>query len=218
MSRRRQVALTMGVGFALMAAVLVWLLLQTPKAVISSNYVTVTQELGLLREHTTVCQSGERLPAGTAAIRVSMGAIAHVGPSVSATVSHQGRIVASGHHDGGWVSGSLTVPLRPPVEKPADAKICLVPGRIGMPVELIGNMAPRNLATTVNGTPLSGRMRVEYLTRGHRSWLSMARHVARRLGLGHSPSGAWIVFPLVVLMALAVTLAAWLLLREQRYE
>jgi hypothetical protein len=208
----------MGVGFALMAAVLVWLLLQTPKAVISSNYVTVTQELGLLREHTTVCQSGERLPAGTAAIRVSMGAIAHVGPSVSATVSHQGRIVASGHHDGGWVSGSLTVPLRPPVEKPADAKICLVPGRIGMPVELIGNMAPRNLATTVNGTPLSGRMRVEYLKRGHRSWLSMARHVARRLGLGHSPSGAWIVFPLVVLMALAVTLAAWLLLLEQRYE
>jgi hypothetical protein len=208
----------MGIGFALIAAALVWLLLQTPKAVISSNYVTVTQELGLLREHTKVCQTGERLPAGTEAIRVSMGAIAHVGPAVSATVSHEGHSVASGHHDAGWVSSSLTLPLRPPVEKPVDATICLTPGRIGMPVELIGNMAPRDLATTVNGTPLSGRMRVEYLTHGHSSWLSMARHVARRLGLGHSPSGTWIVFPLVALMALAVTLAAWLLLRDQRYE
>jgi hypothetical protein len=87
-----------------------------------------------------------------------------------------------------------------------------------MPVELAGNVAPRALAATVNGKPLRGRLRIEYLARGHRSWLSLAKHVARRLGLARTPSGTWIVLPLVAMMAIAVALGGWLLMREQRYE
>jgi hypothetical protein len=206
----------MAVGFVLIVGVLIGILAHAPAEVLSTNYVRVTGPLGLFREHTTVCQANERIPTSTEAIRISL--IAYLGSAVSLTVSREGQIVASGHHGAGWVSGSLTLPLRTPIAETLNAKICITRDPGYLPVELAGDTAPRALAATVDGTPLTGRMRIEYLGRGDRSWLSLTKHVARRLGLGHSPSGAWIVLPLAVMMAIAVTLGAWLLLREQRYE
>src|ERR1039458_1004774 len=216
MTTRYQVAITLAFGLVLITAALVGLLAQTPDEVRSTNYITGQQELGLLRPHATVCQADERLPASTAALRMSL--IAYIGPAVSVTVSRGGQIIASGHRDAGWVRGSLTLPLQPRVATPQDVKICLTrdPG-VGL-AGLFGHVTPRALAATSDGMPLPGRMRIEYLARGHRSWFSLAEHVARRLGLGHSPSGTWIVIPLAAMMAIAVALAAWLLMREQRYE
>jgi hypothetical protein len=216
MTARYQVAITIAVGFALITAALVGILVQAPKKIISTNSITVAPELGLFRPNTTVCQANERLPASTAALRMSL--IAYLGPAVFVTVSHGDQIVASGHHDAGWVSGSLTLPLQPAVATPIDAKICLTRDTGALVVGLFGNIVPRARAATVNGKSLPGRMRIEYLRQGHRSWLSLARHVARRLGLGHTPSGTWIVLPLSAMMAIAVALGAWLLMREQRHE
>jgi hypothetical protein len=218
MTTRNQVAITLAVGFVLIAAGLGGVLVQAPDEIVSANSITVAEELGLFREHTTVCQANERLPASTAALRISLTAL-HAGPAVSVTVSRGSQIVARGHRDAGWFSGSLTLPLQPRVARSVDAKICLTRGPpVAAPVEIAGNIAPTGLAATVNGKPLPGRMRIEYLTHGHRSWLSLAAHVARRLGLGHAPSGTWIVLPLAAMMAIAVALGAWLLIREQRYE
>jgi hypothetical protein len=218
MTTGSRVTITIASGLVLITAMLVAILVQVPKRIISTNYVTVTQELGLFREHATVCQGPERLPAATAAVRLSLSTIAHVGPAVSVALSSQGRLVATGHRNAGWASGALTLPLHPPVATPVDAKICLTRGSGGMPVELVGDGARGPLPATVNGKPLAGRLRVEYLAGGRRSWFSLAEHVARRLGLGHAPSGTWTVLALAALMAIAVTLAGWLLLREQRYE
>lgn len=206
----------MAVGFVLIVAVLIGILAHAPAKILSTNYVRVTGPLGFFHEHTTVCQANEHVPASTEAIRMSL--IAYLGSAVSLTVSHEGQIVASGHHGAGWVSASLTLRLRTPVAKALDAQICLTRDPGYLPVELAGDTAPRTLAATVDGAPLPGRMRIEYLGRGDRSWLSLAKQVARRLGLGHAPSGTWIVLPLAALMLTAVTLGAWLLLREQRYE
>jgi hypothetical protein len=216
MTTLNRVAIAMTVGFVLIVGVAIGILARVPDQILSTNYVRVTGPLGFFRERTIVCQANERLPASTEAVRMSL--IAYLGSAVSLTVSHEGQILASGRHGAGWVSGSLTLPLRTPVAKTLDAKLCLTRGRGYLPVELAGDTAPRAHAATVDGNPLPGRMRIEYLARGHRSWLSLAKHVARRLGLGHSPSGAWIVLPLAAMMAIAVTLAAWLLLREQRYD
>lgn len=207
----------MGVGFALILAVTLLVLLQTPRRVTATNYVPLTEELGLFHEHTTVCQANELLPSSTSALRISLIAL-RVGPAVSVTVSHAGRVVATGHHNAGWFSGSLTLPLTPTVTRPTRARICLTRGPVAGPLELAGSASPRALATTVNGTPLAGRMRIEYLAHGHRSWLSLARSVTRRIGIGRAPSGTWIVLPLALMMAIAVSLGAWLLLREERYE
>jgi len=215
MTARNQVAITIGVGFALIVAVLVVVLLQAPDERISTNSVVVQREIGLFSPHDAVCQSNERLPASTDALRMSL--IAYIGPAVSVTVSHEGRVVARGHHSGGWISGSLTLPLRPSVSSQTGASICLTRDSSALVAGLLGQTAPTARAATNNGQPLPGRLRIEYLTHGHSSWLSMAKHVARRLGLGHSPSGTWIVLPLTALMAIALGLGAWLLMRE-RYE
>jgi hypothetical protein len=218
MSTRSRVAITMSCGLALIAVAVIAILAQTPDRVIASNSVNGGAELGLFHEHTAICQAGERFPAGTTALRVSLAAVAHPGPSVSVSVLSEGRPVTTGRRGAGWVSASLTLPLRPALAAQTDGKFCLTRGPAGLPIELVGNMAPPAVAVTQNGTPLSGRLRVEYLGHGQKSWLSLAKHVARRVGLLHEPSGTWIVIPLILLMAAVVGLAGWLLLREQRYE
>jgi hypothetical protein len=214
MTKRHQVAITLALGFILITAALGVILLRSPDDVISTNAVTVTQPLGLFGRHANVCQASERLPASTKALRISL--IGFFSPSVAVTVSHGGQFAASGRHNAGWFGGSLTLPLRPAVKTPLDATICLTRGPGGLPIELAGDAAAPALAATVNGQTSPGRMRIEYLRSGHRSWLSLARHVARRVGLGRSPSGTWIVLPLLAMMAIATALGAWLLLREAR--
>ena len=72
MTTRNQVAITMGVGFGLIVAVLIGVLLQAPAKPIATNSVVVRRELGLLSPHTRVCPADERLPASTDAVRVSL--------------------------------------------------------------------------------------------------------------------------------------------------
>jgi hypothetical protein len=216
MTARAHVAVTISVGFALIGAVLLGVLLQSPNTVIASNHLTVRGEVGPFEPHTKVCQANEPLPASTAAIRVSI--IAYLGPAVSVTVSQRGQIVSRGHRGTGWIGGSLTLPLEHPIAALTDAEICVTRSPGPLAAGLLANISPPVRAATSNGTPLRGRMRIEYLAPGHRSWLSQAKFVARRLGLGHSPSGTWIVLPLLAVMAIAVALGTWLLIREQPNE
>lgn len=214
MTTRSRVAITLALGLVLIVVALIVVVLQSPDVVISSNSTIVTEELGLFHEHTAVCQAEERLPAAAAAARVSLGAIAHPGPEISVSISQNGHIVATGHRGGGWLGASLVLPLTPRRAALADTTICLTRGPATLPVELTGGVATSARAATVNGKTLAGRLRVEYLRRGQRSWLSEAEHVARRLGLGRSPAGTWIVLPLLAMMAAAIALCVWLLMRE----
>jgi hypothetical protein len=217
MTPRYRVAITMVVGCILIIAVLVKVMTQAPREVLATNHIGAEGPLGFFpREHAVVCQASERLPAATDAVRLSL--LAYIGSAVFLTVSHEGHIVASGQHGAGWVSSSLTIALHPPIATTLNAKICLTRDPRGLPVELVGNNTSAALAATINGKPLAGRLRTEYLGRGHRSWLSLAKHVARRLGLGHPLASTWIVLPLALMMAIATALGALLLLREARYE
>ena len=216
MTGRARVAVTISVGLALIGAVLLGVLLQAPDTVIASNHLTVRGEVGPFEPHTKVCQANEPLPASTAAIRMSI--IAYLGPAVSVTVSHGGQIISRGQRGTGWIGGSLTLSLKHPIAASTDAEICVTRAPGPLAAGLLGNISPPDRAATSNGIPLQGRLRIEYLTRGHQSWLSKAKFVARRLGLGHSPSGTWIVLPLLAMMAIAVALGTWLLIREQPHE
>lgn len=214
MTTRSRVASTILLGAALILGVLVVVLLRVPDKVISTNSTVITEEVSPLRPSATVCQGGELIPASTAAIRMSLGAIAHPGPAISVTISRGGQIVSEGHRAGGWIGASLTVPLSPPVTRPISARICATRSGAALPVEIAGGSAPAAIAATLDGKPLQGRMRVEYLGHGQQSWLARSERVARRLGLGRWPSGTWIVLPLVAMMAGAIALGIWLLLRE----
>src|SRR5262249_13894834 len=58
-----------------------------------------------------------------------------------------------------------------------------------------------------------GRFRIEYLRPAHGSWWARASSVAHRMGLGHAPSGTWIVFGEIALMIAITVLASRLVLR-----
>jgi hypothetical protein len=189
---------------------LLGVLLQTPERVIASNSVTVVGELGPAPRGSTVCQAGERLPASTQTIRVSLAA--YLGPAVSLSVLDRGVVVARGEHGAEWVGGSLMFKLRPAVGTATAATICLTRDSRRLSLSLLGGASMPAVAATVGGTPLPGRMRVEYLTRGNRSWLARSENVARHLGLGHSPGGTWIAVLLLAMMAAACVLGLRLLI------
>jgi hypothetical protein len=216
MTTQARVAAAIVVGALIITGLLLGVLLQTPEREIASNSVVVAGELGPMRRGTEICQGGEQLPASTQALRLSVAA--YLGPAVSLTVLHDGVIVARGHHGAEWVSGSLTFHLKPAIGTETDATICLTRDRRDLALGLLGGAAPAASAATANRVPLAGRMRIEYLTHGDRSWLALAHTVARRLGLGHSPSGTWIVLLLLAMMATACALAAKLLTSGRRYE
>jgi hypothetical protein len=206
----------MAAGVLLIAGLLLGVLLQSPARVIASNSVTVEGELGPVESGTEVCQAEERLPASTQALRVSVAA--YLGPAVSLTVRREGTIIARGHHSAEWVSGSLTFPLSPEIRTATNATICLTRDRRDLALGLLGGVSRPAVAATSNGTPLAGRLRVEYLAHGRRSWFSLAHTVVRRMGLGHSPGGTWVVLLVLAMMAAACALAARLLIGGGRYE
>jgi len=187
----------MAAGVLLIAGLLLGVLLQSPARVIASNSVTVEGELGPVESGTEVCQAEERLPASTQALRVSVAA--YLGPAVSLTVRREGTIIARGHHSAEWVSGSLTFPLSPEIRTATNATICLTRDRRDLALGLLGGVSRPAVAATSNGTPL-------------------AHTVVRRMGLGHSPGGTWVVLLVLAMMAAACALAARLLIGGGRYE
>lgn len=209
---RSRVTIVILFGLIAIAAILAHTLLQAPQIVIATNSVKVAGELAHFPPRTTVCQGGESLPASTQALRMSL--IAYVGPAVSVTVSEGDRIVATGHRGPGWVAGSLTIQLHPEAKRRTPADICLHRDPIDVPLGLFGNLSSAHRAATVDGRPLQGRIRIEYLARGRRSWLALTHDVIRRLGLGHEPHGGWIAIPLTAAMLAAVGAGIWVLRRE----
>ena len=201
MGARGQVPVTVLTGLIAIGVALLVVLLQAPDRVLSSNSVFVSRELSSFRKPTTVCQPAERIPAATSAIRVSLGALAHPGPAISSVIVSDGQIVTKGHRGAGWVGGAVAVPLQHILGAPATGTICFKLGFTAIPLEVAGGARSRAPPASANGDPLGG-------------WLSLAENVARRLGLGHSPSDTWIVLAIIAMAATAIALGAWLLIRE----
>jgi hypothetical protein len=214
MSTRTKAAITLAAGLLVIAAALLAVLLQSPRKVTGSNGITTVGELTGFHRHTVICQGGEVLPASTEAVRVSIAA--YIGPAISMTVSHGGQSLAVASRGRGWVSSSLTLALRPSLTAPTEVTLCLRRDNSRLVAGVLGNATIPARAATVNAIRLPGRMRVEYLAAGEKSWLSLAHHVARRMGLGHdAPSGGWTVVPLALLMLCALALAGWLIVRTE---
>jgi hypothetical protein len=214
MGARGQVPVTVLTGLIAIGVALLVVLLQAPDRVLSSNSVFVSRELSSFRKPTTVCQPAERIPAATSALRVSLGALAHPGPAISSVIVSDGQIVTTGHRGAGWVGGAVAVPLQHILGAPATGTICFRLGFTVIPLEVAGGARSRAPPASANSDPLGGRVRIEYLAQGRQSWLSLAENVARRLGLGHSPSGTWIVLAIIAMAATAIALGASLLIRE----
>ncbi len=169
--------------------------------------------LGSLGSGAEVCQGGEVVPRGTTAIRVWLEAV--IGPPLTLVARSGSRVLTSGLRDAGWSTGSVTIPVSPVSRASSDVTICVRIGHAREAVEVRGvESRPQNAAYEPGHEPSAGRVIVEYLRPGQDTWWSLARSVARRMGLAHAPSGVAVALLALALVAAMAATISWLVLRE----
>ncbi|HST56634.1 MAG TPA: hypothetical protein VLJ42_12180 [Solirubrobacteraceae bacterium] len=206
-----RIQIAIAAGLALAALVVGLTLSRSPTMIAGTN--SISQETLLAAgSDFTVCQNNETLPRGASAIRLWLGAT--IGPRVAVDVLAGARTVAHGTRAAGWTGVVVTVPLRPVARAAALVRVCAELDRADEPVGVQGQKTGAAMAATSGENALPGRMRIEYLRAGERSWWSLARPIVRRMGLGHAWSGGWIVLVLLALLLGIGALTSWSLLRE----
>ena len=209
------IAVALFVGLTFMAVAIAVTLSGSPVVVLHANSTLAAGSIAETTSGARACQSGEFIPAGTSAIRLTLAA--EVGPGVDVTALSGSHVLTSGGVGDGWTGGSVTVPVRPIRHASSDTRICFGLDPSKESVEIVGSPTSSVVAAKGgNGEPLPGRLKVEYLTRTGHSWWSVAPEVARRIGLDHAPSGTWVVLTLIALMGTVIAISSWLVLRELR--
>ena len=208
------VRVAVAVGLGLLLAGLLAAGLRHPDELARSNGVTPEGEFASAVARVRFCQSGEAIPRGSTAIVAWLGAF--TGPRVSVQASEGGHLVGHGEHGSGWTGRSVTIALAQPSRALAHATVCFSVAPRDEVVTALGNGAKGAARLTVNGKPTPGRMTLEYLRPGRRTWLSHAAAIARHLGLGRLPSGTWAPIFAVLLMAAAVVVLVRSLLDRSR--
>jgi hypothetical protein len=199
-------------AMAVVAIALALVLSSSPPAVTRAHGpVASAFDFGRTRVRSKICQAGETMPAGTTAIRVWLEAVTVEALSGS-------HVLARGARGAGWTAGSVTIPVGPSPRRSSQVTVCVDMAQAREPIDLQGvrtakKVAAFDIQSPLSGSaqgqaatqregPLPGRIVIEYLRAGKASWWSLARSVARRMGLGHAGSG-----PAIPLLALALMVA-----------
>lgn len=211
----RSVKVALLVGFALLALALVSTVSRSPISVAASNKEPEKEATVANTSHgATYCQTGEALPAGTSAIRVWLDAAA--GPRVKLTISAQGHTITSASRGSDWIGSSVTVPVRQVTHTVTDTTVCVSFPLHYETVLATGSSTPAGLAAHEGRRALTGRLWIEYLRPGSRSWLELVPEVVRHMGFGHAIPGTWIVYVALVLVLAAAAVASRVLVAELR--
>jgi hypothetical protein len=200
-------------GLASLAIAVVLTVSQSPMIVAASNKVTGSEAPIWTTTHgATYCQAHETLPRDTKAIRVWLDAAA--GPRVHAVVIAAGHTVVSGTRGSIWIGGSVTIPVRPLPRTIRNVEVCVSFVLHDETIVVQGMPAPAPLAAHDRRQVLGGKMGIEFLRAGGRSWLSLASEIARRMGLGRAPAGTWVALAALALLGTAIALSSRLIVRE----
>jgi hypothetical protein len=200
-------------GLVAGAAALALILSGAPRVLAGTNAVPLESRFATTRGPATVCQSGETLPAHTAAIRLALESA--VGPGVQLRVLAGRHAITRGSRGSGWTGGAVTVAVEPRSHTFSGVTVCFAIPRSRIHVAVLGEPA-RGAASAraVPGGALPGRMRVEYLRAGRASWFSLAASVATRMGFGRAFAGSWIAWLVLALMLALVAVVYRVSVRE----
>jgi hypothetical protein len=200
----RRVPMALAAGVLLIVVALGLVLSRAPLTVAATNGISAATKVASTAGDATTCQSAGTLPAGTSAIRVSLSA--NIGPKVTIRVSAGGRTIAAGSRPAGWgLAETVTVGVKPLPHAVAGVRLCTIIGAAVESFEIRGQIINKGLY-----------LRVEYLRPGKTSWLSLAPSIAEHMGLGRSPTGAWIAWLALIAMLAVVALTSRLVLQEIR--
>jgi hypothetical protein len=210
--RPARIALAAGATLILLALLLT--LSGRPSRVASSNGESIASELAITNRAAGGCQAGETIPRGTSAIRIALGAF--TGPRTKLAVYSGHRLVIRGERGSGWTGAAVTIPIKPLSRSYANARVCFHVALDGDEyIKMFGQPTNAKVAAHgFEGAPLAGRVRIEYLRPGERSWWSLAATVARNMGFGNFGGGDWnAAFAIALMLALAAVCAR-LIFRE----
>jgi hypothetical protein len=174
-----------------------------------TNGVTFSGMLADLSDGGRVCQTGELLPAGTAAIQLQPKAVE---ARAVVTVTHRGQVLDRTTVPVG--SKIVVVPIRRPAHDIRDVEVCLT-HRSGSEILVSGAPRPPNTGfASIDGRRTNGSMPITYLRPGKESWWSYAGTAIARMGMGRgSWGGSWVVWLALFLLASSLALTTWVVLR-----
>ena len=203
---------TLAVGALVVAIALVATLSRSETRASGSSPLVVTSVLDSVHGSHRICQGGELIPAGTAAVRASVLSEARPPPSVRVELLREpGLTPLAGGAAARW-DGTGLVPVQPPVRAETIGRVCL--SVRGGPADVIGAPTEAAIGATDGGASLKGRLHVDYALAGSSSWWSFAPTVVDRIGRGHAWSGSSVALAAALLLLASISLAAWLLVRE----
>lgn len=219
------VRVTLAAGIALTLIVGAIVLTRSPPQVLLNTNVQTKYGLAITQGEVTICQGDETLPAGVTAIR--FWSVAFLGSNVELAVYRGPQMLTQGHHDPAWAGQTVTVPVSPLSYATSGVRVCAAFAPNSQLIQFFGTpTGERNTARFLNGdqiTPeappsggsLRGRLRIEYLGPGHRSWWSRALTVATNMGFGHFIGGKSVALLTILLVAAMAIFTVRLTLREQ---
>jgi hypothetical protein len=211
----RSVKIALAAGLTLLAIGIGLTLLHSPMSVAHANGVPLEEdEIATTNKSATYCQAHELLPGGTSAIRISLNAF--TGPRVRLVVTSGGQSITGGERGSGWTSRVVTVPVKPLPRTVSGVTVCVSFRLRDETISVFGRTTPRATAAHDGRQTLRGRIWIEYLRPGERSWASLVPSIARRMGLGRAAAGTWIVLLALALLAAVAVLASSLVLEELR--
>lgn len=216
-ANRARATIALGAGLVLLAVMLVVTMSGSPMVIVSANSTLSNGSLAASTSGARACQADEVLPASASAIRLTL--TAQLGPPVTVEALSGARLLTGGARGSGWTGGSVTVRVRPVTHTVSHVRICFKIAPSKEAVGMVGSpTGPAVAARSGRGEALPGRIKIEYLRAGESSWWSVAPEVARRIGLGHAPSGSWVVLSVIGLMGAVIATASWLTLKELRSD
>ena len=209
----RDVRVALAVGLALTAVAVALVLSRAPEVIAGSNAIgPLPRALHAVPGSGSACQANETLPAGTSAITLSLEATA--GPRVAVSVLSGSTVLTHGESANGWTGAAVTIPVEPVRRVVRDATVCFSFAGANERVSFLGAHTSTERAATSGGHAIPGRIGVEYLRSGSSPWWSLAHAIARRMGFGRAWPGGWVVLLVAALMACAIAIASWLIVRE----
>jgi len=212
---RRISTLAAAGGLLVVVAVLAIVVSQGSRHAIASNFVPPQSFDAQVPAGGRVCQPGERVPAGTGAIRARLGADGAPGPRVELSIARPGgRAVARGGLAPGWSEGDVVIPFER-TGAVEDAEVCLRNAGPG-PIAVAGGRT-QGAQALVDGSPTPGGIALAYLEPEARSWWAFAPEISERVDrLRDAPPGP-LTLPLFLVLAAGILAGAVaLVLREAR--
>jgi hypothetical protein len=208
-----RIPIVLTVGLLLTALAVGVAAARSPLVLLGASSTRLEGGLAEIQSDISVCQAGEKLPAGTSAIRFAMGSA--YGPSISIEARSGNRVITRGSRGGEWV-GPTAVAVTPVAHAVSNVTVCFKVGTVTESTTLRGGKASRAQAATVAGHPLGGRTRIEYLRPGSKSFASLASTIAKHMGLGNASGGSRIVITLIFLMAAVIAVTSLAILGDLR--